>query len=46
MYVRDTGFFPVKQLSHSALQINLVRGRKKLRRKLGNGKQLNMKKST
>lgn len=36
-------FFSVKQLSHSVLKMNLARRRKKLRRKLGKSKQLNLK---
>lgn len=38
-----TQFSSVKQLSHSVLKMNLVRRRKKLRRKLGKSKQLKIK---
>lgn len=44
MYSRDTIFF--SEAAESALRMNLVKRRKKLRRKLGNSKQLNIKKST
>lgn len=38
-----TEFFSVKQMSHSVLKMNLVRRRKKLRRKPGKREQLNLK---
>jgi len=43
MYDRDTVFF---KAAESALKVNLVRRRKKRRRKLGNSEQLNIRKNT
>lgn len=39
----ETQFFSVKQLSHSVLKMNLVRRRKRFKRKLGKSKELNIK---